>query len=129
MPYVLDTHALIWFLTSDNKLGKKALELLRRADMGEETIIIPTVVLAEIFYICEKKKEPIRFIDILEKINERSNYIVYDLNLNIILKLEELNKIRELHDRIIIATAVLTDSEIMTRDKNIRESNYVRVVW
>jgi len=36
MPYVLDTHALIWFLTSDNKLGKKALELLRRADMGEE---------------------------------------------------------------------------------------------
>jgi len=129
MPYVLDTHALIWFLTSDNKLGKKALELLRRADMGEETIIIPTVVLAEIFYICEKNKVALKFREILDKITNSSNYEVYDLNLNIILKLEELNKIRELHDRIIIATAVLTDSEIMTRDKNIRESNYVRVVW
>jgi len=70
-----------------------------------------------------------KFREILDKITNSSNYEVYDLNLNIILKLEELNKIRELHDRIIIATAVLTDSEIMTRDKNIRESNYVRVVW
>ena len=103
MPYVLDTHALIWFLTSDNKLGKKALELLRRADMGEETIIIPTVVLAEIFYICEKNKVALKFREILDKITNSSNYEVYDLNLNIILKLEELNKIRELHDRIIIA--------------------------
>ena len=129
MSYVLDTHALIWFLTSDNKLGNKALELLRRADTGKETIIIPTVVLAEVLYICEKNKVAIKFKEIFEKINEKDNYIVYDLNLEVILKLEELSKIHELHDRIILATAVLSDSKIITRDGPIKESNYAEVVW
>ena len=129
MSYVLDTHALIWFLTSDSKLGKKALELLRNADDERETIIIPTVVLAEVLHICEKKKVALKFKEILKKINDSSNYIIYDLNLEVILKLEELDKINELHDRIIIATSILSDSKIITKDEIIRNSNYVEVVW
>lgn len=69
MAYVLDTHSFVQFLTSDNKLGKNDLELLRRADICEETVIIPTVVLAEIFYICEKKKVALKVREILDKIN------------------------------------------------------------
>ena len=80
-------------------------------------------------YICEKNKVAIKFKEIFEKINEKDNYIVYDLNLEVILKLEELSKIHELHDRIILATAVLSDSKIITRDGPIKESNYAEVVW
>ncbi len=129
MSYVLDTHSLIWFLTSNNKIGKNALELLRKADEGKEEIIVPTVVLAEILYICEKKKVAIKFREILERIKDSSNYIIYDLNLEVILKLEELDKIHELHDRIIIATAILSNSKIITKDEAITESGYAEIIW
>ena len=129
MNYVLDTHALIWFLTSNNKLGKKALEILRRADSEKETIIIPTVVLAEVLYICEKNNAEIKFREILDRINENSSFLVYELNLEVILKLQNLKKIKELHDRIIVATGILSESNIITKDQNILDSKYVGVIW
>ena len=129
MVYVLDTHALIWFLTSDKRLGANVLNILRMADSGKETVILPTVVLAETLYLCEKKKVSLKFGEILGKIDERDNFIVYDLNFEVILKLEELRNIKELHDRVIVATALLTGSKILTKDKNIRESNYAEIVW
>jgi predicted nucleic acid-binding protein len=45
--FVTDTHALLWYLTEDKQLGKKALKIFEKADKGEAEIIIPTTVLAE----------------------------------------------------------------------------------
>ena len=56
MTFLVDTHTLVWFLTKDKKLSGKVVEILRKVEDGEETVIIPTIVLAEIMYICEKKK-------------------------------------------------------------------------
>ena len=129
MAYVVDTHALIWFLTDNKSVGNEARSILRKADENEEMVIIPTIVLAEAFYICEKKRIGTKFKDILERIEKSLNYVSYDLDLEIILKLEELGKIKELHDRIIVATALLTNSKILTKDKNIIDSKYVGFVW
>ena len=38
MIYVIDTHALVWYLEGDNKLGPKAREDHAR---GEQRLIIP----------------------------------------------------------------------------------------
>jgi len=43
MFYVTDTHSLIWFLTNDSRLGKKAKEIFERTDLGKNVIIIPTI--------------------------------------------------------------------------------------
>jgi len=69
------------------------------------------------------------FDRILDKIENSSNYLIYDLNLEVIRKLKELTKIRELHDRIIVAIALLSDSKILTKDENIASSNYAEVIW
>ena len=69
------------------------------------------------------------FDRILDKIENSSNYLIYDLNLEVIRKLKELTKIRELHDRIIVAIALLSDSKILTKDEKIASSNYVEVIW
>lgn len=52
MPYVADTHALVWFFTNSPTLGQTALQLMREADAGREVIIIPTIVLGELMSIC-----------------------------------------------------------------------------
>jgi predicted nucleic acid-binding protein len=55
--FVVDTHALLWHLTEDDKLGRKAKEVLDDADRGERTIIVPTMVLAESLFIYLGKEE------------------------------------------------------------------------
>jgi len=107
MLYVADTHSIIWFLTKDERLGKKAKDILEKADEGKVIVIIPTIVLAELIFICEKKDASIKFKEILDKINESSNYIYYNLDIKVILEISNLSKIPEMHDRIITATAKL----------------------
>ena len=129
MAYVIDTHALIWYLTDNKNLGEKARNILRLTDISKEKIIIPSIVLAEVLYICENKEVGIKFNDILEKLDNSNNYFCYDLNLEVVLKLDELKKIKEIHDRVIVATALLTNAMILTKDKNIRDSKYTDTIW
>ena len=91
MYYVADAHGIIWYLTEDKKLGKKANSIFNRADNGEEIIIIPTIVLAEIMHICNKRKLNIKIKDILEKIKGSLNYVPYSLDLDVLETAENIN--------------------------------------
>jgi predicted nucleic acid-binding protein len=64
--YVVDTHALLWYLAEDKSLGKKAKKVLDRSDKGDVDIVIPTTVLAEALFITEKHKVDLEFLDIIE---------------------------------------------------------------
>ncbi len=127
--FVTDTHALLWYLTEDKRLGKKALKIFENADKGEAEIIIPTTVLAEALFITEKHKVDIKFMDIIEEIENSSNYFIHPLDLEVILKCHELKKIPELHDRVIVATSLLLDAKLITKDAIIKDSEIVEVMW
>ena len=107
--YVVDTHALLWYLAEDQSLGKKAKKVLDRADKGDVDIVIPTTVLAEALFITEKHKVDFEFLDIIETIKNSSNYTISPLDIEIILRCHDLKSIPELHDRIIVATAILLE--------------------
>lgn len=49
--YIVDTHALIWYLTSDARLGKAAKAVF---DDPNSHLIIPLIALAEAAFIVEK---------------------------------------------------------------------------
>ena len=129
MHYVTDTHGLIWYLTGDKKLGKKALNLFEKADEGGVTIIVPSIVLAEIIHVCEKKKAELKISQVLNKIKSSLNYVVYNLDLNTLEKVMTLKNISEIHDKIITATSLLTDSTLITKDEEIKNSCLVDTVW
>ncbi|ATZ61587.2 MAG: PIN domain-containing protein [Methanosarcinales archaeon Met12] len=74
--FVVDTHALLWHLTEDTKLGRKAKEVLDKADRGETTAVIPAIILAEALFILEKKRADLKFKDGLRKIERSLNYVV-----------------------------------------------------
>lgn len=129
MVYVADTHSTLWFLTNDSKLGSGAREVFERAEKGETIIIIPTISLAEMLYVCEKKKVAVKFREILEKLKTSFNYMVFDLTLETVLKCADLQEITEMHDRIITATAKIVNASVITKDPNIKESGLVDVIW
>lgn len=53
MIYVIDTHALVWFIEGSQNLSYKAKEIMLAA---ESPIVVPTIVLAEIKYLYERKR-------------------------------------------------------------------------
>jgi PIN domain nuclease of toxin-antitoxin system len=49
--FVLDTHALVWFVTGDARLGRQARAVM--SDPAAE-MLLPTTALAEACYIIER---------------------------------------------------------------------------
>jgi len=129
MIYVADTHSLIWFLASDANLPQKARTVFERVEGGEDSIVIPTIVLAELMHISEKKGMEDLFFRLLEMLKDGLNYSVYNLDLDVMVTCKGLRKLREMHDRIIVATARILDAVVITRDEEIRNSGYVQTVW
>lgn len=129
MVYIADTHALIWFLTDSKKLGPNAQELFKKAELGETIIIISTISLMEILYICKKENRVNQFKDILKKLKISLNYLTFDLDLETVLECVNLEKVNEMHDRIIVATAKIANAKIITKDLNIIKSNYTKIIW
>ena len=129
MIYLADTHALIWYLNEDQRLSATARTIFEKAEQGEASIIITTISLLELFYVCTKRNLFLQFTEILRRLHQSINYVVYDLDLSVVMACTKLGTIEEMHDRIITATAKLIDATVITVDKNIRDSGYVAVLW
>lgn len=129
MPYVTDTHALVWFLTKSPQMGKAAMHVMREAAAGREVIVIPTIVLGELMNICQAGKAPLDFSATLDQIESGDNYRIFPLDLAVVKVASEIPPGLEMHDRFIIATARLLELPLLTRDKEIIESRQVTVVW
>ncbi len=129
MTYVTDTHALLWYLTDNPNLSSHAKEVFQRAEEGEATIVITTISLMELLYICKKRLALHQFYALLQKLAGSINYFVYELDFQVVLVCTELEKVEEMHDRVITATAKLLDVPVITSDGNIRDSGYVKVEW
>ena len=127
--YVVDTHALVWHLTDDPRLGKKAREIL---ESNGNQLILPAIVLAEAKCIADSKRVPIAFPDILATILNDPRCIVYPID---ILTVFYLPKGLDIHDALIVGTALLCrdllrqDIYILTKDEEIQESGFIPTVW
>jgi len=127
--FVADTHSIAWYFTKSEKLSKKVLQIFRNSVVGKGVIVIPTVVLAEIMDISEKKRIKVDYEEVLEKIDNSSNFEIYPLDIDTLRVARNITIISELHDRIIVATAKLLDAKLLTKDENIQKSNVVEVIW
>ncbi len=57
-----------------------------------------------------------------------SNYYVYPLDEDVAFECSKLN-LKEPHDRIIVATARILNTPLITNDGNIKESKLVETLW
>ena len=91
MDYVADTHSLVWYFTEDPRLSKKALEAFEgTTKVG--SIIIPTLVLAEVMFIAKKGKITLSFEEVLKRIEEYENFDIAPLDVDII-KIADINSL------------------------------------
>jgi PIN domain nuclease of toxin-antitoxin system len=132
MKYILDTHALIWFLEGNARLGLKAKEVL--SDSSSE-LVLPAIALAESVWIVSRGKTSIPSVDALLKVLKQDERVsIYPLDSEVIEKSVNLTSINEMHDRQIVSTALVIEEQgnqvaLLSCDQNICAANLVRIVW
>lgn len=130
--YVVDAHALIWYIEDSPRLGDNAGAIM---DDPRSVLFLPVIALAEACWVVEHGRSSIpSVVDLLGDIDADPRVTVLPLNREVFDRSLQLTQVREMHDRLIAATALeLAASgepvQVLTKDPSIRESGLVPVVW
>ncbi|MBE9167770.1 PIN domain-containing protein [Pleurocapsales cyanobacterium LEGE 06147] len=127
--YVVDTHALAWFVSEDKRLSPRATHILSQAEAGEVQVLIPTLVLAELTHIAQKKRVTVTIEKLLEKIDRGDGFTIVSFDFLIFQKMLQLPETWDIHDRIIAATTTYYQAILITRDDVLRDSSKLKTVW
>ena len=128
MNFVPDTHSLVWYFTDDLRLSRRALKSFE-STVKEGQIIVPTVVLAEIMFIAQKGRVNLGFTETIARIEAMDNFEIAPLDLEVLRMADSIEAPLEMHDKLIVATALCYDSILITRDEQITKSKTVKTVW
>jgi PIN domain nuclease of toxin-antitoxin system len=126
----IDSHALIWYVDKESKakLSPLAIEIIREAEK-DGIIYVPTIALLEIYRLIEKGKFSLSFDNLLFDIEQSSNYQIIPFDITL-LKVVISVKGLELHDKLIFATAMMTNSILVSKDRAIKAKGInVKVIW
>lgn len=123
--YLLDTHAIIWYLIGSKELSLTARSLMETKRCFFSYVSLWEIAIKQVKGTLDFKIDIPRLRDILE--NEEFLYLFpteYDA--------EEIKKLPDIHkdpfDRLLIAQAKENDLTLITRDKNI--SLYkIKTIW
>ena len=124
--FIVDTHALAWFVSRDRRLGAKARTVLRDPNVR---LIIPAIVLAEIKYLGHKGRLTQTLDEVLRVINSDPRCTIYPVDLSVVSK-APLGL--DIHDSLIVGTALVQRKAItgiLTRDEAITSSGLVPTLW
>jgi len=126
--YLADTVALVRNLRNGN-LGQAANQVFLDAEEGKNVIYISAVTLMEILYLSEARRIDVHVAEVVELIRNSDNYILAPLDESVVLVAEGIDDIRELHDRLIAATAKFYNLPVLTSDSTLAESKHIKTLW
>jgi PIN domain nuclease of toxin-antitoxin system len=130
--YAVDTHALLWYLAGDARLGQQAEAILREPSSH---LILPIVALAEACWIVERGRSPsLTVTSLLQDVDADPRITIEPLTRAVLDRSLQLTSIQEIHDRQIVATALGLSNGgdtvvLLTRDQNITSSGLIPVKW
>jgi PIN domain nuclease of toxin-antitoxin system len=124
----IDTHALIWYLDKDlsHRLSDRALQTIRKATESG-LVFIPTIVLIEVADLIDRDRVNLPYENFINAVKESENYQIVPFDEDL-LELAVGIKGFEIHDRVIVATAMMTDSILVSKDGVIK-NKFPNTLW
>jgi len=130
---VADTHTIIWYLRSPDKLSSEAAIALDGAINSGNPIYISAISIVEIVYLTEKNKIPEAALEqLLQTLSDSdASLVVALLDKSVAQSLAKIPRITvpEMGDRIIAATALHLSLPLVTKDYKIRELSVIQTIW
>jgi len=129
---IADTHAVVWYLFSDPRLGSAASAFIEETIAKGDHVGISAISLAEMVYLIEKGRIVPNASNDLQSAMADSNAVLQHVPVDesVAFKMAEVPRqdIPDLPDRIIAATALLCGVPVLSRDERIRTSA-VQTIW
>ncbi|HTU48515.1 MAG TPA: PIN domain-containing protein [Bryobacteraceae bacterium] len=129
---IADTHAVIWYLFSDPRLGKAASAFIDHAIANGNHVGVSAITIAEMVYLVEKARIPQSAVyDLHAAISDPNAVLQYvPLDENVAIKMIEIPRqdVPDLPDRIIAASASFYSVPLLTRDERIKRLSF-QTIW
>lgn len=90
---------------------------------------ISAISLMEVLYLAEAKRISLPLEELIRKIEKSINYSVAPVDSAIVTTAQAIDDVPELHDRMLVATAVHYKVPILTPDYTIIASRFVESIW
>jgi hypothetical protein len=120
-------------MDADPRLGRNAKQVL---DDANTRLLLPAIALAEALFILERRpqRHQLSTISLLQRIDLDSRIRFASLNDQITMKTLSCTAVDEMHDRQIVATALLAQAVgaqvvILSKDENIQKSGLIPTLW
>ncbi len=129
---VADTHVIIWDALEPEKLSPKAKKAINEANK-RDGIIFCEISLWEIAMLMKKRRlsVDVNYQEFIDLVSNSNKYIfkgisppIAELSTNLF---SAANK--DPADRIISATAIIENADLITSDKTLRRSKKVNTIW
>jgi PIN domain nuclease of toxin-antitoxin system len=125
---IVDTHPLAWYIDQGPSLSSLAFQFIDEAFRGERRMTLPIIVLAELVGVMVKRRvrfDHEAFVDRLPQ----TGFQLLPFDEPVLRQFYRLPTTLDIHDRIIVATALVYNASVVTRDEKIVASATVPVVW
>lgn len=126
--YVSDTMAVILHLER-RKRPSTVKAIFEKIEQGHCTLAIPAMAVAELGYLCERRRIDTNLAELMRYIQQHSNCWIAPLTGKVVEQAFRIGDIPELHDRLIAATAITLDAPLITNDPIITASPQVTTLW
>lgn len=134
MKYLLDTHAWIWAVLDDRRLGRRARRILK--SLGASKVGLAAISLKEAAWLLARGRITIQtpgvsWADWLRQAAALPSLEILPLTTEVAIESEQFSRSfpRDPADRLIGATARVHGLTLLTRDRPIRKSREVTTVW
>jgi PIN domain nuclease of toxin-antitoxin system len=130
--YVLDTHALVWHLEGNPRLGPQAKRVI---DDPTSNLVLPVIALAEAAYIVEHGRTAIPTVsDLLRSVSADLRISILPLTREVFQESLVASVLPEMHDRLIVGSALHLQSlgdtvALLTKDVSIIAARLVPTLW
>ena len=128
--YLADTHALLWFLSTPEKLGRKAARVFATLGAGSE-ISISTITVWEVAVLHDEGQVRLSagFSAWHEALARLSGVRIEPLFGEDVEEARGLRSLVDPFDRLIAGTALRLGVPLISRDRRIAKERRLRLVW
>jgi len=125
--YVADAHVLGAYLL--DSLPDESDRIFTEAEHERAIVVIPSIAVAELIYVYEKAELAPKIWEMFEMFDSYPCFAIQPLD-EPILKIVPEIELKELHDRIIVATCRHIGAKaLLTKDQEIRNSKLVETIY
>jgi len=125
---LLDTHAMIWTLMDDRRLGPNARRHIEASDRRD--LLISDMTLLETAMLLRRGRVTVKLSDRAFLENAAAKFVVIPISAAIAVDAMSLDLPQgDPFDRVIAATARHEKCLLLTRDQALADAPYIRTAW